>query len=52
MGDSVVHEDTRGYFMETYNEKDMMEVDIGIHFAHGFLVSIDEKEFYYKVNDL
>jgi len=28
-----VHGDSRGYFMETYNEKDMREVGIDIHFV-------------------
>lgn len=29
----AVHGDARGYFMETYNEKDMKEVGIDIHFV-------------------
>ena len=29
----AVHGDTRGYFMETYNEKDMKEAGIDIHFV-------------------
>ena len=29
----AVHGDTRGYFMETYNEKDMKEAGIVIHFV-------------------
>ena len=29
----AVHGDTRGYFMETYNEKDMKEAGINIHFV-------------------
>ena len=29
----VVHGDSRGYFMETYNEKDMKEKGIDIHFV-------------------
>ena len=28
-----VHGDARGYFMETYNEKDMKEAGIDIHFV-------------------
>ena len=28
----AVHGDARGYFMETYNEKDMMEAGIDIHY--------------------
>ena len=35
----AVHGDERGYFMETYNERDMKEV------------LSDEAEFCYKVND-
>ena len=31
--DPAVHGDARGYFMETYNEKDMKEADIDIHFV-------------------
>lgn len=31
--DPAVHGDARGYFMETYNEKDMKETDIDIHFV-------------------
>ena len=33
--DPAVHGDARGYFMETYNEKDMKEADIDIHFCAG-----------------
>ena len=29
----AVHGDARGYFMETYNEKDMKEAGIDIHFV-------------------
>ena len=29
----AVHGDERGYFMETYNEKDMKEAGIDIHFV-------------------
>ena len=29
----AVHGDTRGYFMETYNEKDMKEAGVDIHFV-------------------
>ena len=29
----AVHGDIRGYFMETYNEKDMKEAGIDIHFV-------------------
>lgn len=29
----TVHGDSRGYFMETYNEKDMNEAGIDIHFV-------------------
>ena len=29
----AVHGDARGYFMETYNEKDMKEAGINIHFV-------------------
>ena len=29
----AVHGDARGYFMETYNEKDMKEASIDIHFV-------------------
>ena len=29
----AVHGDERGYFMETYNEKDMKEASIDIHFV-------------------
>ena len=29
----VVHGDSRGYFVETYNENDMKEAGIGIHFV-------------------
>ena len=29
----TVHGDARGYFMETYNEKDMKEAGIDIHFV-------------------
>ena len=31
--DPAVHGDARGYFMETYNEKDMKEAGIDIHFV-------------------
>lgn len=31
--ESAVHGDARGYFMETYNEKDMKEAGIDIHFV-------------------
>lgn len=33
----AVHGDTRGYFMETYNEKDMKEAGIDIHFVQDNL---------------
>ena len=29
----AVHGDERGYFMETYNEKDMREAGLDIHFV-------------------
>ncbi len=29
----AVHGDTRGYFMETYNERDMGEAGIAVHFV-------------------
>lgn len=29
----AIHGDARGYFMETYNEKDMKEAGIDIHFV-------------------
>ena len=29
----AVHGDARGYFMETYNERDMREAGIDVHFA-------------------
>ena len=29
----AVHGDARGYFMETYNERDMREADIDVHFV-------------------
>ena len=29
----AVHGDARGYFMETYNEKDMKEAGIDVHFV-------------------
>ena len=29
----AIHGDTRGYFMETYNERDMKEAGIDIHFV-------------------
>ena len=29
----AVHGDERGYFMETYNERDMKEAGIDIHFV-------------------
>ena len=31
--DPAVHGDERGYFMETYNERDMKEAGIDIHFV-------------------
>ena len=31
----AVHGDARGYFMETYNEKDMKETGIDIHFGNS-----------------
>ena len=33
----AVHGDARGYFMETYNEKDMKEAGIDIHFVQDLL---------------
>ena len=59
----AVHGDARGYFMETYSERDMREAGIDVHFvqdnqsmstegaAHCFLVLSDEAEFCYKVNN-
>ena len=32
----VVHGDSRGYFMETYNENDMKEAGINITFVKNF----------------
>ena len=36
----AVHGDARGYFMETYNEKDMKEAGIDIHFWHGSMQAL------------
>ena len=48
----AVHGDTRGYFMETYNEKDMKEAGIDIHFVQDnqsmqmfFFYQVDGKDF-------
>ena len=43
----AVHGDARGYFMETYNEKDMKEAGIDVHFVQDISLCLqrDRRKF-------
>ncbi len=41
----TVHGDARGYFMETYNQKDMEEAGLTMQFVQGQSFMLNKREF-------